>query len=839
MRSTFSSLSSALLVLVVGLLAFHNVLGNSFHYDDEHSILENPHLRSLAHAPQFFVDAGTFSGLSEARMYRPLLVLSYAFNYAVGHYDPLGYHLVNLALHLANALLVWRLALALGAGGGSALAAGLFFVAHPVLGEPVNYISSRSSLMVTFFVVLAFLQVARGHAHWRAVLAFAAALLCKSSALAFPVLLLLWLWMRGEWARWRILLAPLVLSAGYVLATRAIVGRALLEPVRDYSAQFSTQSKALVFYVYTAFMPVSLSVEPQFAVSPHPVTAAVLLAMLAWGSAIFLLVRAERKGLAFFAVGWFLVALLPPSVVPLNVLVNEHRLYLPMVGAALLLASMDRSSAPLRHAGWVVLALAIALCIARNSDWHSPERLWSDASKKGPLMPRPYVNLAQALLQEGRVEESIAASRRALALRPDLERGHYNLGTAYMQQGQYELAAAHLRRALEISPQLLPAYNNLGNIYVEQGRFDTALEQYRLALQQAEHASIYHNMGKAFLATGRADSAQIYFRRALALDPQLREGYKGLFKALRSEDRLNQAVSVLQEAQGLWPQDETFLLLSAEAYAGLGQEGRARAIYRQLGKSEGAASGLLAAEALRRGNWQRAHDHLIRALETQQEAGLYNDLGAAQFALGQTEQALASFRTAARLDPQMAGAFANIGRVYLQYGRLLDAVAALERAASLDRENGHFCALLGQCYERDGKLVAAAEWYAQAVERAPEVVEYRNNLGHLYQQLEQRGEALRLYRSALERAPDRVETLYNLGLLYLEGGQYEQAIDVYRKVAAIDPGHIDAQVNLATAWLNVGQPAQALAAYEKVLSLDIDAALRAKVAAQVRALHKR
>jgi Tfp pilus assembly protein PilF len=78
-----------------------------------------------------------------------------------------------------------------------------------------------------------------------------------------------------------------------------------------------------------------------------------------------------------------------------------------------------------------------------------------------------------------------------------------------------------------------------------------------------------------------------------------------------------------------------------------------------------------------------------------------------------------------------------------------------------------------------------------------------------------------------------------LGLLYLEGGQYEQAIDVYRKVAAIDPGHIDAQVNLATAWLNVGQPAQALAAYEKVLSLDIDAALRAKVAAQVRALHKR
>lgn len=826
----------ALLIIVCSLLAYHNAPGNSFHYDDEHSILENPHLRSLANAPQFFVDAGTFSAFAEARMYRPLLVLSYAFNYALGGYDPYGYHLINLALHLANALLVWRLALALGAGAGSALAAGLFFVAHPVLGEPVNYISSRSSLLVTFFVVLAFLQLVRERSDGRVALAYAAALLCKSSALAFVPLVLVWLWVRAEWARWRVLAATLALSAAYVLATRAIVGKALLTPVRDYLAQFSTQSKALVFYVYTACMPVSLSVEPQFAVASHPATAVVLLAIAAVGSALYLLVCTRRRGLAFFAACWFLLALLPPSVVPLNVLVNEHRLYLPMVGAALLLASAAGTLARLRYAGWVGLALAIALCIGRNGDWKSPERLWSDAIEKGPSMARPYVNLAQALLQDGRVEESIAASRRALVLRPDLERGHYNLGTAYMQQGQYELAEAHLRRALEISPQLLPAYNNLGNIYVEQGRVKAALAQYRLALEQTEHASIYHNMGKAFLAVGRADSAQLYFRRALELDPQLREGYKGLFKALHSEERLNQALETLEQAQMLWPQDETFLHLLAETYAGLGQEERARAVYRQLGKSAGATWGLLAAEALRRGNWQRAHDHLQRALETEQQAGLYNDLGAAQFALGQTEAALESFRTAARLDPQMAWAFGNIGRVYLQYGRLLDAVAALERAATLDDENGHFCALLGQCYERDGKLQKAADWYALAIERVPETVEYRNNLGHIYQRLGQRDEAQRLYMSALARAPNRVETLYNLGLLYQESGQYEQAIASYENVAAIDPAHIDAQVNLASAWLSAGQRAKSLVVYERLLSMEINDELRAKVAAQVRAL---
>ncbi len=826
---------SALLIVVVGVLAFHNVLGNSFHYDDEHSILENPHLRSLAHAPTFFVDSATFSGLDEARMYRPLLVLSYALNYAVGGYDPFGYHLVNIALHVANALLVWRLALVLGTGAGAALAAGLLFVAHPVLGEPVNYISSRSSLLVTFCVVLAFGQLVRRRPSGRVALAYAAALLCKSSALAFPALALIWLWTRGEWARWRVLLAPAVLSVGYVVATRAIIGKALLEPVRDYLAQFSTQSKALVFYVYTTFMPVALSVEPQFSLSPQPLEGAVLSALLLLASAIFLLVRQERKGLALFAVSWFFIALLPPSLVPLNVLVNEHRLYMPMVGAALLLASIDPRAA-LRYAGWIALALALVLCVERNRDWQSPERLWRDASKKGPYMPRPYVNLAQALLEEGRVEESIAASRRALALRPDLERAHYNLGTAYMQQDLYELAEAHLRRALEISPHLLPAYNNLGNIYVQQGRTDAALEQYRLALAQAEHASIYHNMGNAYLKAARADSAQVYFRRALDLDPQMREGYKGLFKALRSEDRLNQAIEILEQARDLWPQDETFLLLLGETYAGLGQEEQARAIYRQLGKSPGATWGLLAAEALRRGNWLRAHDYLQRALETEQEAGLYNDLGAAQFALGQSEAALVSFRTAARLDPQMARAFANIGRVYLQYGRLLDAMAALERAAALDGANGDFRALLGQCYERAGKLAEAVDWYGEAIKRAPESVEYRNNLAYLYQQLGRRAEAQRLYLSALEREPERVETLFNLGLLYLEDGQYAQAIEVYLKIAAIDPAHIDAQVNLATAWLNAGQREKALAVYEKVLLLDIGDVLRAKVLTQVRVL---
>ena len=142
-------LRAGVLIVLIGLLAYGNVPGNAFHYDDSHSILENLHIRSLENMPRFFSDPETFSGLSDVRMYRPLIVLSFALNYALGQYDPIGYHLVNVFLHVINGLSLWLLARALKMCPPAALLAGLVFVAHPVLGEPVNYISSRSSLMAT------------------------------------------------------------------------------------------------------------------------------------------------------------------------------------------------------------------------------------------------------------------------------------------------------------------------------------------------------------------------------------------------------------------------------------------------------------------------------------------------------------------------------------------------------------------------------------------------------------------------------------------------------------------------------------------------------------------
>ena len=816
--------AAGLVILTCGLLVFHNSFGNGFHYDDEHSIVENPHIRSLSNIPGFFVDAGSFSGLPQARMYRPLLLITYALNYAVGGYEVAGYHLVNLLLHLLNAWLVWVLGCRLLARRELALAAALLFVVHPLMSEPVNYISSRSSLLAALFYLLGFLLLTgRDRRRLLPLIAvcYLAGLGAKSIAFTFPLIGALYLLLEGKKDRWRLLIAPVVLGGIYLIGTRAIVGKAILQPVRGHIAQLATQIKAGVYYLWTAAMPVHLSVEPEFRVAAGFGEIAVVLAGLLLVSLLFAGVKLHRreKELVFCA-GWFFVTLLPTALVPLYVLVNEHRLYLPMVGATLGIGTLLGGSRRVRRVWLLVLALLAVQCVQRNRVWETGETLWADAVAKGPRMPRPYVNLGKAYLEQGRYREAIEVSRRALDIDPALARAHYNIGTAHLNLDEQELAVAHYLRALEIQPDLVQARNNLGNAYQEQGRYADAVGAYHKALDMQIAPSFYHNLANAFLQQGRSDSARFYFRRALRLDPDVRESYKGLAKACLEEELLQTAIEALQEGLQRWPKDETLLLLTGDAYAALGKEEKAIGAYRRAGRNSVDIWLQLGNQARRRGNWQKAQRFYERSLEEGgEEARVYNALGEAHFGQGRMSEALEAFRRAAQLDPRLAVAYANIGRVYLKHQRALEAIAALERAVELAPGEGDIRGLLADAYWRGNKREKAIETYRKAIELAPGNAGFYHNLGFAYEQEGYRGEAERMYRAALTRDPNLEKTLFNLGYLLLEQGHYEAAVSTYQKLLELQPEYGEGHVNLASAWIGLGRKQQAIETYERFLQI--------------------
>jgi tetratricopeptide (TPR) repeat protein len=835
-RGQQKSLIVAALIALAGALTFANSLDNGFHYDDEHSILKNPHIRSLRHIPTFFIDPSMFSGLEDVGMYRPVLLCSYAFNYALGGYQTWGYHLINMLLHIANGVLVWVVGRRLMPTGLGALAAGLLFVCHPLACEPVNYISSRSSLLVTLFYLLGIWAYARSVAAgstrqaWAAVGWYISALGAKATGITLPGLA--WLWpdsSRGQPAKW--IYGLLAGVAGlYTWSVWALADKAFGAPVRSFYIQTATQIKAVTFYIMKTAMPIGLSVEPQFRQADGLGETPVVLAG-AWALSLVLVGWRLRRQCPVWVYGglWWGITLLPVLLVPLNVLVNEHRLYLPLVGWVWGIAYLCNQVRSLKSVGvWVMVGSLAVLAAQRNKVWEDEEALWRDAVEKGSLMARPHVNLAKAYLENERYDEAIVAAKNALAIDPGLVRAHYNLATAYLHKHRLEEAEAYYRRALEIQPGLVEAHINLGNVYLENGRWRAAVAAYNKALAKQPQAQIYHNIATAYLSGGQTDSAVVTYKRALTLGERDPETYKGLAKSLHTAGDFEAALMIAVEARDWWPDAPVFGLMAGDLYAALGREEAALAAYRDSGRDTNASKRLLAQAALERGDWLRASLHFRDILKKDREdiealCGLARVLTEQ----GQQAEALGMLREAAHLAPENAPVYAQLGQTYSRAKRPLEAQAAWR-------------ALLAQAYEQGGSPDAAVSAYEKAIALDPAAAAAYLNLGLLVQGQGDLRQAERLFNATIERAPHSVKAWYNLGTLYLEQERYAEALAMFSEALALDRDAAEVYINLAAAHLALKEDEQALAAYERFLALPAgNPQLRQQIVSRLQHLQER
>ena len=461
-------------VLLVVLGVYANSLYNPFQYDDIHSILDNPHIRSLGNIPTFFVQPEMFSVHPQSAMYRPFVLVSYALNYTLGEYDVAYYHATNLLVHCGNSLLVFLLLCTLGVGTVGRIVGTLLFGLHPVNTETVNYISSRSESLCAFFFLLAFLCYRQGTAReygYRpflvaAAICFAGAMLSKSVGVTFIGVIFWYELLRPGEGRtfpriikmqWPFWLVGMV----YLYSIRRLVGTALLgEPVRGVKEQLLTQVKALVYYMQLLLFPVKLNVEHQFLLADGIAQGPVLASMLLIASLLFWLFRGRKGMRRRFWVGWMGIALAPTLLVPLNVLVNEHRLYLPTIAFAVLVGlGFDRLfEMRLRR---VALATATVLLLfgviahQRTGVWASAEELWLDSLEKSPLMPRPHIHAGDVHRSNNRSEEALMEYSKALSEYPRMLSG----------------------------ADMLVTYNNIGSTYLAMGRFAEATQVYQRALQ--------------------------------------------------------------------------------------------------------------------------------------------------------------------------------------------------------------------------------------------------------------------------------------------------------------------------------------------------------------------
>ena len=551
--------ASVLLIVATCAMVFSNTLGNSFQFDDEHSILKNPHIRKLENIPSFFVDPTLFSRNVGSEMYRPVVLVTYALNYWVGGYEVVGYHLVNLAVHAGVAVVFYFLLRQLGLSSRPSVLASLLFVAHPLACEPVNYLSSRSESLAAFFFIAGLSSYAKDKGRFLVLsyCCYGVAILSKSTAVGLPVLLLCYDYIRHREKlnrRWKRLIPHVVIGAAYVVMVRSNVQEAFMDsPLRALEIQLATQMKAMAYYAQMLALPVSLSVEHQFFEAKALTDSTVLLAALGAASLLFVLWRFGKIALSLplFWFTWFIVVSLPTFIVPLNVLVNERRMYL-VLAAVIGLGTwvLTRTN---RSMGSSFAALAIIPCllltVGRNEVWATEKRLWLDAHQKAPLMTRPLLNLGRIFRKVGELDKAEIKVLRAIDLEPENAAAWSKLGLVQVSYGKLQTAEASFRRALALQRGNLEALTNLATLLGRTGRFSMAMALYESALPiAANREEVFNNMGTMLLRMERYHEAERSFRQALEIDDSAARVYFNLGGSLEGQGRFREAENAYMRA---------------------------------------------------------------------------------------------------------------------------------------------------------------------------------------------------------------------------------------------------------------------------------------------------
>jgi hypothetical protein len=455
----------SLVLLFAAIIAFGGCLWGSFHFDD-YSLFSEDLWRPFD--------------------VRPLTYLTFWFNDELGGRNPVGYHAVNLLLHLIAVVLLWDVLKRLVAEKVAWIGAAIFAV-HPFQAEPVNYIFARSTLLATVLCLASLMSWTRGR-HWWAVAWFGAALLAKEECVAFPAFLLLLqvvAWRERSEAKplAKSELAPicamfaLSLAAGIrvFLATASEPGSgAGLQAGVSWQAYGLAQGAVILRYLRMFVFPWGFSVDPEITV---PRVGVAALAWLAVGLLALAAAYKFRRGQAGF---WFivgLVLLLPSSsILPAADLAADRRMYLPMIGFATAAALLVQRARPVVLGS--ILVLLAGFSVQRTATWRTEQSLWRDAVQKAPGKVRPRIQLARALEPMRAIEVLDEAKRIA----PDDAMIPAEEGRNYLSLGRPAQALMAFGRALALSPGSADAYNNRGAALLALDQREAAREDFVRAL---------------------------------------------------------------------------------------------------------------------------------------------------------------------------------------------------------------------------------------------------------------------------------------------------------------------------------------------------------------------
>jgi protein O-mannosyl-transferase len=645
----------ALLLIALVFIAYAQVFRAGFIWDDESHLTQNPCVVGPLGLKEIWTTAQA--------VYYPLVLTNFWALHKFFGLNPLPYHFLNILLHAASAILLWRVLRQLqvcGAWLGAAL-----WALHPVMVQSVAWVTELKNTQSCLFYLLSILfflkwdralritRISRieekeetfpNHSRnpcyaWfiLSLFFFVLATLSKPSVVMLPFVLGLCIWwMRGK-IRWRdaLALAPFALisalaSAWTIWEQKFHAGAIGGDWAQTWPERLVITGRAIWFYLTKLIWPHPLIfIYPRWQIDSSELTAYLPLLAVLSGLLVLWLVRAKWTRAIFFAAAYYVVSLFPVlgffDVYFFRYsFVSDHFQYLASMG-------------PLALAG-----AAIVTAVGRFGELRKPSRADTAALQfsanlavvrsKSFLLPAiPGIFLLALVFltwrQTAVYQDLVTLYTVTLQKNPGCWMAHYNLGIILREQGDVDQALKHYRQAFALRPNYAEAHYNLARCLVEKGQLDEAIEHYEKALKiNPADPQTHNNLGVTLFGVGRVDDAIVHYQKALALW----SGYAAAACNLANALIVRQFPGDLDEAI--------------------------------------------------------ARYSTCLAQAPDQEEAQYN-LASALLRKGRTDEAIVQYQKVLQMHPESADAHANLGIAWLAKGRLRDAMAEYTKALEISPEN--------------------------------------------------------------------------------------------------------------------------------------------------------
>jgi protein O-mannosyl-transferase len=627
----------ALLLIGLVCIAYAQVFGAGFIWDDESHLTRNPCVIGPLGLKEIWTTAQA--------VYYPLVLTTFWVLHKFVGLNPFPYHLLNVLLHATSAVLLWRVLQLLkirGAWLGAAL-----WALHPVMVQSVAWITELKNTQSCLFYLLSILfflkwdeapritRISRiekkeeafpNHSRnpcypWftLSLFLFVLATLSKPSVVMLPFVLALFIWWNRGKIRWRdaLALAPFAVISAFASAwtiwEQKFHARAVgPDWAQTFSERLIIAGRAIWFYLGKLIWPHPLVfIYPHWDIEPSKLIAYLPLLTAIAGLIALWFVRAKWGRALFFAAAYYVISLFPVlgffSVYFFRYsFVSDHFQYLASMGPFALAGAaiatvvgrlcetpreMASDTGALQHLGndFAVsrgkVVLSVSLCgilllllgfrtWRQTAEYRDLFALYGATLQRNPGCWMAHYNLGIAFSERGEAEQAIDHYRQAITLRLNYAEAHYNLGRLLVEQGQLDDAIAHYEKAVDINPDDPEAQNNLGVTLFGVGRADEAISHYQKALEiRPAYAEASCNFANALIAKGDFDGAIARYTACLAAIPDQAEAQYNLASALLRKGRTDEAIVQYQKVLQIHPE-------SADAHANLGSawlaKGRAR-----------------------------------------------------------------------------------------------------------------------------------------------------------------------------------------------------------------------------------------------------------------------